>query len=84
VFRRRFSLEEALSIGANGREGLEEAMDALSSLVSKSMLATVADTGAARYRMLETTRSYAAAKLAESGEHDVVLAHYVALRGPEL
>jgi predicted ATPase len=48
------------------------------------MLATVADTGAARYRMLETTRSYAAAKLAESGEHDVVLAHYVALRGPEL
>ncbi|KQW88622.1 hypothetical protein ASC94_24795 [Massilia sp. Root418] len=82
VFRRRFSLEEALSIGADSREGLEEAMDALSSLVSKSMLATVADTGAARYRMLETTRSYAAAKLAESGEHDVILAHYVALSGP--
>ena len=84
VFRRRFSLEEALSIGADSREGLEEAMDALSSLVSKSMLATVADTGAARYRMLETTRSYAAAKLAESGEHDVILAHYVALGGPPL
>ena len=84
VFRRRFSLEEALSIGADSREGLEEAMDALSSLVSKSMLATVADTGAARYRMLETTRSYAAAKLAESGEHDVILAHYVALSGPPL
>lgn len=84
VFRRRFSLEEALTIGADSREGLEEAMDALSSLVSKSMLATVADTGAARYRMLETTRSYAAAKLAESGEHDVILAHYAALSGPPL
>ena len=84
VFRRRFSLEEALTIGADNREGLEDAMDALSSLVSKSMLATVADTGAARYRMLETTRSYAAAKLAESGEHDVILAHYVALGGPPL
>ena len=84
VFRRRFSLEEALTIGADSREGLEDAMDALSSLVSKSMLATVADTGAARYRMLETTRSYAAAKLAESGEHDVILAHYVALGGPPL
>jgi predicted ATPase/DNA-binding winged helix-turn-helix (wHTH) protein len=82
VFRRRFSLEEALSIGADDRAGLEDAMDALSSLVSKSMLATVADTGAARYRMLETTRSYAAAKLAESGEHDVILAHYAALSGP--
>jgi predicted ATPase len=59
-------------------------MDALSSLVSKSMLATVSDTGAARYRMLETTRSYAAAKLAESGEHDVILTHYVALGGAPL
>ncbi|KQV91363.1 hypothetical protein ASD15_04865 [Massilia sp. Root351] len=84
VFRRRFSLEEALSIGADNREGLEQAMDALSSLVSKSMLATVSDTGAARYRMLETTRSYAAAKLAESGEHDVILTHYVALGGAPL
>lgn len=78
VFRRRFSLEEALMIGADGRGGLEAAMDVLSSLVSKSMLATVADTGAARYRMLETTRSYAAAKLAESGEQDAILARYAA------
>ncbi|CAN7517904.1 winged helix-turn-helix domain-containing protein [Pseudoduganella sp. LjRoot289] len=83
VFRRRFSLEEALAIGADGRRGLEEAMDALSSLVNKSMLATVADTGAARYRMLETTRSYAAAKLAESGEHDAIMARYAALSGLE-
>ena len=79
VFRRRFSLEEALAIGADGRKGLEQAMDALSSLVSKSMLATVADTGAARYRMLETTRSYAALKLAESGEHDAITARYSAM-----
>lgn len=84
VFRRRFSLEEALAIGADGRAGLEQAMDALSSLVSKSMLATVADTGSARYRMLETTRSYAAAKLAESSEHDTIMARYASLSGLEV
>ncbi|SFU69913.1 ATP-binding protein [Pseudoduganella namucuonensis] len=85
VFRRRFTLEEALHIGADHGGGMEaameQAMEALSNLVSKSMLATVADTGAARYRLLETTRAYAAAKLAESGEHDAVLARYAALMG---
>jgi predicted ATPase/DNA-binding winged helix-turn-helix (wHTH) protein len=84
LFRQSFSLEQALELGADldaaGGDELEQAMEALSSLVSKSLLATTAECGMARYRMLDTTRSYAAAKLAESGERDVFAARYAAMR----
>jgi predicted ATPase len=83
LFRQSFSLEQALELGdldAAGGDKLEQGMEALSSLVSKSLLATTAEGGMARYRMLDTTRSYAAAKLAESGERDVFAARYAAMR----
>jgi predicted ATPase/DNA-binding winged helix-turn-helix (wHTH) protein len=84
LFRQSFSLEQALELGADldaaGGDKLEQGMEALSSLVSKSLLATTAEGGVAHYRMLDTTRSYAAAKLAESGEQDVFAARYAAMR----
>ncbi|GIH99603.1 SARP family transcriptional regulator [Planobispora takensis] len=58
--------------------GLEraEVFDVLARLVDKSLLAVVDHDTAARYRMLETIRAYAAERLAESGERDRVrLAH---------
>jgi predicted ATPase/DNA-binding winged helix-turn-helix (wHTH) protein len=84
LFRQSFSLEQALELGADlgaacGAK-LEQSMEALSNLVSKSLLATTAEGGVARYRMLNTTRSYGAAKLAESGELDVVAARYASMR----
>jgi predicted ATPase len=42
-------------------------MSALSSLVTKSLLSVVID-GRPRFRMLDTTRSYALSKLAERGD----------------
>jgi predicted ATPase/DNA-binding winged helix-turn-helix (wHTH) protein len=84
LFRQSFSLEQALELGADldadGGDQLEQGMEALSNLVSKSLLATTAEGGVARYRMLDTTRSYAAAKLAESGEQDVFAARYALMR----
>jgi adenylate cyclase len=39
-------------------------------LVTKSLVVVEADSTVARYRLLDTTRTYALEKLAESGEHD--------------
>jgi predicted ATPase/DNA-binding winged helix-turn-helix (wHTH) protein len=84
LFRQSFSLEQALELGADldadCGDKLEQGMEALSNLVSKSLLATTAEGGVAHYRMLDTTRSYAAAKLAESGEQDVFAARYALMR----
>lgn len=79
VFRHSFTLEAALQLGEGGEVRPGEAMEALSNLVSKSLLAAVSEGGAARYRLLDTTRSYAAAKLADSGEQAAVLARYAEL-----
>jgi len=66
--------------GGDGVE-LESVLDILSRLVEKSLVAV--DHDAQRYRMLETVREYALARLDECGERDRVggrhLAHVVAL-----
>jgi len=75
VFRRlstlvgAFSLEAALGVVADG-DGLAvaEVLDALFSLVAKSLLSVVVEGPTNRFRMLDTTRSYALAKLARSGD----------------
>ncbi|MEJ8280369.1 BTAD domain-containing putative transcriptional regulator [Pseudonocardia spirodelae] len=66
----------------------DEAFDLLPALVEKSLVVAVPDPdgGATRYRMLETVREYAAARLAGSGERDGVVAahaeHVLALLEP--
>jgi predicted ATPase/DNA-binding winged helix-turn-helix (wHTH) protein len=70
VFVDGWSLDGAVAVAGDGDTTLDpdEVFDRLSALVDKSLV--VADTAgpATRYRMLETTRQYAAEKLAESGE----------------
>jgi predicted ATPase/DNA-binding winged helix-turn-helix (wHTH) protein len=72
VFAGSFTLEAARAVAA-GVEILEsEVVDSVANLVAKSLVA--ADVGGAtvRYRLLETTRGYALAKLTESGESNQV------------
>ncbi|MFP5022470.1 BTAD domain-containing putative transcriptional regulator [Pseudonocardia phyllosphaerae] len=76
--------------------GLPDAFDVLGALVEKSLVVTVPDAdGPTRYRMLETIREYAAARLETADDRDAVVgAHAVhvlavlepgepRLRGPE-
>lgn len=79
LLRRGFSLEEALHLGADNLAAWEDVLDAFAGLLRKSMLATISDTDAHRYRLLETTRHYAAARLAEGSDCRRVLARFEAM-----
>jgi predicted ATPase len=65
-------LKPVLSVSAFG--GLHESMvvDAFDGLVWKSLVAADFSRPVTRYRLLHTTRAYAAAKLQESGEASLV------------
>jgi predicted ATPase/DNA-binding winged helix-turn-helix (wHTH) protein len=69
VFAGALSLEAAVAVCVDDA-GLAatDVADALFSLVSKSLLSAVIDGPTRRFRMLDTTRSYALAKLAEGGD----------------
>jgi predicted ATPase len=77
--RRGFSLDEALQLGADNLAAWPDTLDAFEGLLRQSMLATISDTDARRYRLLETTRRYAAARLAESHDYQAVMARLQAL-----
>jgi predicted ATPase/DNA-binding winged helix-turn-helix (wHTH) protein len=63
-----FKLETACAVATGTKIADLEIVDCIANLVAKSLV--VADVGRAmtRYRLLETTRAYALAKLTESGE----------------
>ncbi|MEP6942998.1 MAG: hypothetical protein ABI981_08680, partial [Betaproteobacteria bacterium] len=67
VFGGSFSLECAQKLVADDRMDEWTVLDHLGALVDKSLVG-VDDDGAARYRMLETTRAFALERLAASGE----------------
>lgn len=69
VFGARFTLEAALALVS--RTGLPggDVVDGITSLVAKSLLVVEEGAGARRYRLLDTVRAYARAKLRERGEH---------------
>lgn len=79
MLRRGFSLDDVLYLGADNLAGWEDTLDAFAGLLRKSLIATISDTDARRYRLLETTRRYAAARLAESSDYSMVLARYEAM-----
>jgi predicted ATPase/DNA-binding winged helix-turn-helix (wHTH) protein len=71
VFAGLFALEAARSVAAKHDVDDAQAVMAVAGLIAKSLIAVnVRDT--TRYRLLDTTRAYAAAKLAESGEADAI------------
>jgi predicted ATPase/predicted negative regulator of RcsB-dependent stress response len=78
VFSGSFVLEAAEEVCAGS--GLEAAQVALllADLVEKSLVTREDRSGLRRYRLLETIRSYAAARLAEAGERPAVTARHAA------
>jgi len=67
VFPGSFTLQGALAV-AGDIDDPDPAMEWLEQLVAKSLVASRPSAGQARFRLLETTRAYAAEKLAASGE----------------
>ncbi|MBB3178766.1 winged helix-turn-helix domain-containing protein [Variovorax sp. Sphag1AA] len=74
VFAGGFTLASACRVVSNGEFSDFEALDLVSALVSKSLIAIDADWSDRRYRFLETTRAYALEMLKESGEFERVSA----------
>jgi predicted ATPase/class 3 adenylate cyclase len=68
VFAGGFSLDAAAAVCAGDPVEDWEVFDLLASLVDKSLVATDPTGEEIRYRLLESTRAYAAEKLAEAGE----------------
>jgi predicted ATPase len=74
VFVNGFALEGAVAVG--GGDELE-IVDVLSSLVDKSLVLSEDAGDSLRYRLLESTRVYAAEKLAEAGERDATARNHL-------
>ena len=70
VFAGVFSLEAASAVIASPEIAPAEVVDGIANLVAKSLVAVVAGSTVARYRLLDTMRAYALEKLAESGERE--------------
>jgi predicted ATPase/DNA-binding winged helix-turn-helix (wHTH) protein len=68
VFAGPFSLEASLSVAASDDMAQSDVIEALAGLAAKSLVAVDHATGMVRYRLLDATRAYVQAKLAESGE----------------
>jgi predicted ATPase/DNA-binding winged helix-turn-helix (wHTH) protein len=68
VFVDGCGVEGAIAVAAGPDIAPHAVFDLLSKLVGKSLLVTDTAQPATRYRMLETTRQYAAEKLVEAGE----------------
>ena len=72
VFAGGWTLEAAEAVGAGVGITTEAVFELLAHLVDKSLVLAEQQGGAARYRMLETIRQYALAKLLESNETNAV------------
>jgi len=73
VFTGGFSLEAAADVAADNAIDTIEAVDAVASLVAKSLVVVDAEEGRPRYRLLETVRAYALEKLDAAGETNATL-----------
>jgi len=72
LFGADFAPDEALRVCAFGGLAPGAAQAALAALAAFSLLAVEGEAGAPRYRMLNTTRRYAHARLVASGEQEAV------------
>jgi predicted ATPase/DNA-binding winged helix-turn-helix (wHTH) protein len=68
VFVGGFTRQTAGSVASETEADEADAIDAVASLVSKSLISTIVINDSTYYRLPDTTRAYAAAKLAERGE----------------
>ena len=72
VFVGEFTFEGASAVASEAETANAEVTETLANLVAKSLVA-VAHGRVARYRLLDTTRAYALAKLSEAREFDVAM-----------
>jgi predicted ATPase len=70
VFVAGFTLEAAQQVAGGPGVAAEEVFDAVGGLLMKSLASADTTGSIARYRLLDTTRTYAALKLADTGERD--------------
>jgi predicted ATPase/DNA-binding winged helix-turn-helix (wHTH) protein len=70
VFVGDFTLQAAGSVASETGADDANVIDAVASLVAKSLMSTTVINESPYYRLLDTTRAYAAAKLADRGEAD--------------
>jgi predicted ATPase len=70
VFVGNFTLQAAGPVASDTEVDEPDVIDAAASLVAKSLISTTVINESTYYRLLTTTRAYAAAKLAERGEAD--------------
>jgi predicted ATPase/DNA-binding winged helix-turn-helix (wHTH) protein len=76
IFVGSFTVEAAQAIACEDGANESHIVDAMDSLVAKSLISAVAANDTTRYRLLETTRVYAMEKLEEAGEkHAIALRH---------
>lgn len=68
VFTGGFTLEAAARVAGDSALDELQVIDAVASLVTKSLIASDREDGRTRYRLLETTRMYALEQLAVAGE----------------
>jgi predicted ATPase/DNA-binding winged helix-turn-helix (wHTH) protein len=70
VFVGDFTVQAAGSVASETEEDDADVIDAVVSLVAKSLISTTVINESTYYRLLDTSRAYAATKLAERGEAD--------------
>ena len=70
VFLGDFTLQAACSVASESGADDAEVIDAIESLIAKSLISLRVIDGSTYYRLLDTTQVYAAEKLANSGERD--------------
>jgi predicted ATPase/class 3 adenylate cyclase/DNA-binding CsgD family transcriptional regulator len=80
VFAGGFTLDAAEAVVAGGDIDPWQVLDLLASLVDKSLVVADHESPGVRYRLLETVRQFALARLASSGEADVVRNAHVAFQ----
>jgi predicted ATPase len=72
VFVGDFTLESACSVAADAEIAERVGTEPIASLLAKSLISTTALDGSTYYRLLETTRIFAQAKLSDRGERNRV------------
>jgi predicted ATPase/DNA-binding winged helix-turn-helix (wHTH) protein len=72
VFVTGFTLEAAQRVAGDADIGKEQVFDAVAGLLVKSLASADTSGSATRYRLLDTTRTYAAMELTDAGEADIL------------
>jgi predicted ATPase/DNA-binding winged helix-turn-helix (wHTH) protein len=73
VFAGAFTLESACAVAASSAIADPKVIEGVANLVAKSLVLADVSGAAVQYRLLDTTRTYALQKLAESGELEALL-----------